>query len=96
MYSINKYKLLRHTDSNSHGSGCQRPCSLNWVDLNFHQEQSVWSHVVSLPGAATLLLISVLVGQRLGVIMYTLFSAGLEAGCIYTAHRHRCSPNVTS
>lgn len=89
MYSINKYKLLRHTFvSNNHGSGFQRPSSqcLNSVDLNFHQEKSHQSCIVTPSRAATLLLISVLVGQQLGVIMDTImFTAGLKAGFIYTA-----------
>lgn len=73
MYSINKYKLLRHTlVSNNHGSAFQTPSShcLNKIDLNF-QEKSVQSCIVAPPRGASLLLISVLVSQQLGVIMYT-------------------------
>lgn len=73
MYSINKYKLLRHTlVSNNHGSGFQRPSSrcLNWVDLNFQQEGPAASCIVTPPRAAKLLLHSRLVGQQFGIIMY--------------------------
>lgn len=101
MYSINKYKLLRHTFvSNSHVNGFQRPssCCLNQVDLNFHREKPVRSCIVTPSRAATLLLISVLVGQQLGIIMYTTicFTAGLKAGLIYAAHGRRCRPKMTS
>lgn len=99
MYSINKYKLLRHTFVKQSWEWFQRPssCCLNSVDLNFHQEKSVHSFIVTPFRAATLLLISVL-GQQSGVIMYTTtcFTAGLEAGLIYAAHTHRCRPKMTS
>lgn len=85
MYSINKYKLLRHTSVSVVFRG--RPLAV-WTEMTSPETSCI----------VKLLLNSRLVGYQLWILIYTttFYTVGHKAGWMYTAHRHRCSPNMTS